>query len=115
MKALWLLLAIAVPLQSINAQVQHAPTVEQCRANQKLWLSKLVEPGTTGLAKVTFDELDGWFLAMDECQKVDPELTWRYYNTKGEATNEQLFRLMHFLDRHNLRDQFIAEDKQGKR
>jgi hypothetical protein len=41
MKRLWLLLAIAVPLQFIHAQVQHALTVEQCRADQKLVLSKL--------------------------------------------------------------------------
>jgi hypothetical protein len=39
MKKLWMLLAIAVPLQFIHAQeVKHAPTVEQCRADQKLWL-----------------------------------------------------------------------------
>jgi len=45
MKTLWLLLAIAVPLQFIHAQeVKHAPTVEQCRADQRLWLPKLEDP-----------------------------------------------------------------------
>jgi hypothetical protein len=42
MKKLWLLLAIALPVQPIHAQeVKHAPTVEQRRADQRLWRSKL--------------------------------------------------------------------------
>src|SRR5215469_1121152 len=42
MKALWLLLAMAIPLQPICSQeVHYAPTVEQCRADQTLWVSKL--------------------------------------------------------------------------
>lgn len=55
MKQLWLLLAMAVPLQFIHAQVEHAPTVEQCRAGQKLWLSK-----------------------EHNCEKVDPNFDSRY-------------------------------------
>ena len=39
MNKLWLLL-VGTPPQLIHAQeVKHAPTVEQCRADQKLWLS----------------------------------------------------------------------------
>jgi hypothetical protein len=42
MNKLWLLLAMAVPLQPICSQeVHYAPTVEQCRADQQLLMSKL--------------------------------------------------------------------------
>jgi hypothetical protein len=116
MKRLWLLVLVLVSFNSLGSQeVRHAPTVEQCRADQKLWLSKLEEPGSTSLANVTFNELNGWGKEMSDCGKVDPEFHFRYYNTDGEATNEQVLRLEHFLDRHNLFDQFIAEDAQGKR
>jgi len=44
MNKLWPLLLLVIPLQSIHAQDQHAPTVEQCRADQRLWLSELEGP-----------------------------------------------------------------------
>jgi hypothetical protein len=55
MKKLWLLLLMVTPLQLIHAQeVKHAPTVAQCRADQKLWFSKLGQkPNAT-----TPDEID---------------------------------------------------------
>ena len=40
MKKLWLLLALAVPLQSIHSQ-EVKPTVEQCRADRASWFSKI--------------------------------------------------------------------------
>jgi hypothetical protein len=43
---LWLLLLMVTPLQLIQAQeVKHATTAAQCRADQKLWFSKLGPPG----------------------------------------------------------------------
>lgn len=40
MNKLWLLLVMVTPPQLIHAQeVKHATTVEQCRADRKLWLS----------------------------------------------------------------------------
>src|SRR5215469_6268828 len=69
MKRLWLLLAIAVPLQFIHAQVQHALTVEQCRADQKLVLSKLKSNERT---LISYKEGDGWYLEMQDCISVDP-------------------------------------------
>ena len=90
MKTLWLLLAIAVPLQLIHAQeVKYAPTVEQCRADQRLWLSKLEQPNSIGIPN------------------VDDAL--------GEIFAVMVRRLVGFLERHNLMDQFLGEDAQGKR
>jgi hypothetical protein len=51
MKKLWLLLVMVMPLQLVHSQqVKHAPTVEQCRANQQLWLSKLQTKGYVSLS-----------------------------------------------------------------
>jgi hypothetical protein len=109
-------LALCACSPVLNAQeVKHAPTVEQCRADQKLWLSKEEEANRAGIDPVSYKELDGWEREMFECEKVDPDLHNSYYNTLGEANSEQITRLEHFLRRHNLYDQFIAEDEQGKR
>jgi hypothetical protein len=59
MRKLWLLLVMAVPLQSIHAQkVHHAPTVGQCRADQRLWDSMLEQPKSVN--NVSFGELGDW-------------------------------------------------------
>jgi hypothetical protein len=77
---------MVTPLQLVHSQeVQHAPTVEQCRADQRLWLSKLEGPDGTN---VTFRELRGWILEMFDCERVDPEFRVRYYNTRGPSTNK---------------------------
>ena len=36
-------------------------------------------------------------------------------NVYAESNSEKVIRLESFLDRHNLYDQFLAEDAQGKR
>jgi hypothetical protein len=70
MKKLWMLLAIAVPLQFIHAQeVKHAPTVEQCRADQKLWLSKLEQaPRSSGVANIGYRDLGDWATELQVCE-----------------------------------------------
>ena len=61
MNKLWLLLVMVIPLQLIHArEVKHALTVEQCRADQKLWLS-MVGGSRAGVTNVSYKELDGWF------------------------------------------------------
>jgi hypothetical protein len=103
-----------IPFNSLASQeVQHAPTVEQCRADQRLWLSEIESNhGSDGLA---FYELTGRWVEMFECQKVDPERHFSYYNTFSEIDSEQERKLEDFLRRHKLYGQFIAEDAQGKR
>jgi|SRR5215469_8003552 len=115
MKTLWLLLVIAIPLQFIHAQeVKHAPTVEQCRADQRLWLSKLEESPMR--VRIPMGELDGWLVELNECRSVDPtsEVPLSQLVT-NEIIAEQATRYWHFIQRHNLYNQFLAEDAQGKR
>jgi hypothetical protein len=84
MKTLWLLLLMVIPLQLVHSQeVKHAPTVEQCRADQKLVLSRLNSNEHT---LVSYKEMDGWFLEMQNCISVDPENQLQYYNTMSKTS-----------------------------
>lgn len=88
-------------------------TIQDCRANQKLWLSRLEEGGTES---VSFKELGRWYHEMLECQlEVDPQFRYPYFNTLSEIGATQEMRLEAFLRRHAMYEQFIAEDEQGKR
>jgi hypothetical protein len=112
MKKLWLLLVMVTPLQLIHAQeVKHAPTVEQCRAHQELWLSKL---DAESILLIDFRELNDWSREMRQCMGVDQKFEDRYYNTVAEANFAKARRFANFLDRHNLYEQFLTEDAQGE-
>jgi len=109
-----LILAFAVVLlaASLTGQVEHAPTVAECQADQRLWLADLEGqrehlPG--------FAVLGEWNHEMDNCQKVDTDNRWKYYNTSGEVDAEKLVRLINFLNRHDLYQKFKEEDAAGKR
>jgi hypothetical protein len=56
-----------------------------------------------------------WGNEMDDCEKVDSDNKWKYYNTSGEIDEEKLTRMVDFLDRHGLWAQFKDEDAVGKR
>jgi hypothetical protein len=114
-------LALLVVFTGLFAQAQevkHAPTVEQCRADARLWLAKL-EDGNVGMSPHSPDypTLDGWRREMWDCKSVDPDKnqTDYYHDAITEIDAVQGMRLEDFLDRHGLYDKFIAEDKSGKR
>src|SRR6516164_658891 len=105
MKQLWLLLAIAIPLQSIDAQeMKNDPTVEQFRAHQQLWLSKLLQPYDAGVATVHYKELGGWAEEMLACSDVDTARQGWYFETRSVTNLRQIMRLQDFIKRHNLWD-----------
>jgi hypothetical protein len=104
-------LAFARPPQA----VEHAPTVEQCQADRAYWMSKLEQPDDKGVDDVSYDTLNGWHKEMSKCEVVDPSNYWKYYNAMGESNAEQLGRMIDFLSRHNLWQQFLDEDAAGKR
>jgi hypothetical protein len=64
---------------------------------------------------VRYTELDYWLIEMSNCGKVDHNFEARYRHTEDEIIVEQASRVQNFLKRHNLVDQFLAEDAQGKR
>ena len=52
---------------------------------------------------------------MIDCEEVDPQHRWQYYNVRGELAFVEAFRYGHFLERHGLWEKFLAEDAAGKR
>jgi hypothetical protein len=108
-----LLFLAGTTVSSRQTQVEHAPTVEQCQADQRLWLSQLESTGP--LPDVPFRTLNAWMKEMNQCQHVDLKNSFQYLNTISEANSESRNRLEHFLDRHNLYEQFLKEDDEGKR
>jgi hypothetical protein len=66
---------------SIAGQVEHAPTIAQCQADQRLWLSKIEE---NPKQLPSFTVLNKWKNEMNDCQSVDPSNQLKYYNTLSE-------------------------------
>jgi hypothetical protein len=96
-------------------QVEHAPTVEQCQADRAYWMSKLEQPDEHGTDDVSYATLRDWRNEMRKCEVVDRANAVRYYNAMAESQAEQMNRMRDFLERHNLLDEFLAEDAAGKR
>ena len=111
MKQFWVLVLFLVSFNTLSSQeVKHGPTtVQECRADERLWESMKDN------ATVSFRELSDRGRDLFYCMHVDPE--WKNVYDLGVGTIDatQLKRLLNFLDRHHLYDQFIAEDAQGKR
>jgi hypothetical protein len=107
----YLAFAVLILTASLAGQVEHAPTVAQCQADQRLWLSQ-VEDNDSSLK---YDALNDMAVEMGRCTKVDPPNEIRYDNVYSEATAVRLMRLKHFLVRHQLWSKFIEEDAAGKR
>jgi hypothetical protein len=113
-----ILLAALVLLFSVSSstqEVQHAPTVAQCQADQALWLSKLQKPHGRGTDDVGVTTMHKWQSEMNDCQSVDPANRRKYYETIVEAISEVETREMAFIYRHGLYPQFVQEDEAGKR
>jgi hypothetical protein len=92
----------------------HAPTVEQCRADQRLWQSQIDEMPKE-ISKVLFQTLTDRGHEMADCIVVDGSYWQSYSHTAVALHIESSRRLMHFLERHKLLKQFLAEDDAGKR
>lgn len=109
--------AVVASLASAHPQqaVEHAPTVEQRRADWTYWMSKLEQPDEKGTDDVSYGTLTGWRDEMDKCRVVDPANSQKYYNAINESRAEQMMRMMDYLNRHNLWQDFKAEDAAGKR
>ena len=111
MKRLLVLVSLILTA-SLIGQVEHAPTVAQCQADQTLWLSKVEGPSASLPA---YYVIARWGGEMQDCQTVDPSNQFKYFNTMAEITAEEHGRLTHFIDRHGTWDTFIVEDAAGKR
>jgi hypothetical protein len=113
MKAIAFLLISAA---TVFAQ-EHAPTVEQCRADAAVWSAKDADIKTP-----TMRELWLRVHEMNQCLAVDPiesahEHTLEYLTVCRNVGDEYSTRVVSFLNRHDAKwkRQFDAEDADGKR
>lgn len=100
---------------SVARQVEHAPTVAQYQADQRLWLATIEENNDGSPEIPAYRVLSKWSYAMSDCEKVDPDNRRKYYNTRAEILATQQSRLLNFIDRHDLYNKFLEEDAAGKR
>src|SRR5271156_6720036 len=91
--------------------VEHAPTVEQCRADARLWSHKLSrQPVDAAMATVNV-----WLKEMSECRDVDQPYESDYLGVLIQIEADEARRFIHFIKRAGLANRFEAEDAAGKR
>jgi hypothetical protein len=90
-------------------QVQHAPTVEQCRADYAVWKVTIGEP--TNNYRTVEAQVD----EMNSCVHVDTSRAANYLDFQNTGNVDSLTRMQHFLERHGLTGQFLSEDAKGLR
>jgi hypothetical protein len=109
-----LVLAVFMAVSVAVGLVEHAPTVEQCQADQRLWLSQIEADHGHGPLPA-YRVIDKWWREMDDCMSVDPQNKVRYYNTESETVVVQKARMEDFLERYQMWDKFLDEDAAGQR
>jgi len=113
----------------IRAQ-QHAPMPEQCRADLAVWYSPDMEnefykaetvrvtdgtPDRTETNRVLLPEIEARMHEMAECRNIDPAHSERYGSAFDFYEIVAGTRYYNFVLRHNLFEQLLSEDAEGKR
>lgn len=93
-------------------EIKHAPTIEQCRADQRVWLAEFERENARGR---TLRTLLLWGNEMSDCRHVDPQKVDSYGVVQGYVTLAEADRYSRFLERYGLMQQFVVEDEAGKR
>jgi len=110
-RTLGCLLLTVVITASVGGQVEHAPTVAQCQADQRLWRSQLDKDASS----LKYGALRKMAEEMIACDTVDPPNHQDYYDAATIASMNIALRASAFIQRHQLWDEFLAEDTAGKR
>ena len=93
----------------VNQQVKNVLTGEQCRADASS------APVDASSAPVSYKEMDSWVSEMGQCISVDVDNFELYLHTQAALLYLQRERIQNFVKSHNLWNQFLVEDAQGKR
>lgn len=101
---------------SLTGQLKHPPSVGNCQAHLRLFSSK-VEASYNADADYlpSWDTISQWAGEMEECETADPENHAAYHDVRAQILAFKSMRQVDFIVRHDLYDQFIEEDKAGKR
>jgi hypothetical protein len=112
-----ILLAVILLPGIANPAQEHAPTAEQCDADQRLWVSQLPDVGNLAYKEVEAREAEmtSCGLTMNSNTEQGFLKAKSYESVSSRYRAEMGARLSSFLHRHNLVDQFFAEDTAGKR
>lgn len=122
-----------IPLAS--QEIEHAPTVEQCRADAALWDNQLDEynqaarsliegggklevPPNTDIGRLSFIQLNARIEEIVNCHAVDgkdADLHRLYYRVTNGLSSARDARFKDFVFRHGYYKQFLAEDQKGLR
>jgi len=119
---------VIVSLASVSRSQDHAPTAEQCRADQALWGAVHAEteyydaetrhvqdgtPNRTDIAALNVSHLKQRMNEMYQCSDV---VAMEPYHSTGNFYYSVISdRYSSFLMRHGLMGQMIKEDAAGKR
>ena len=100
----------------LTGQVKHPPSVANCQAHQRLFLSKVQASYDANIDYLPgWDTISEWAGEMEECETADPTDQAAYHNVRAGIQAFKSMRQLHFIVRHDLYDQFMEEDKAGKR
>jgi hypothetical protein len=105
-----ILLFIAVVETSLIAQVEHTPTIAQCQAHEQLWSSQV-----ENIDKQPISALIPQLREMRHCLTIDHDNQSKYHALANELALTHAARMRKFLLRHDLYQQFLSEDAEGKR
>lgn len=108
----------AIPSVVDSSQLEHAPTIEQCRADGAVWRAEQdnnANRNTLFLPEPGVPEIWNRREELSKCLVVDTSRKDYYQMVMWGLDLEYRQRLEHFLVRHNLESQFAQEDTAGKR
>jgi hypothetical protein len=127
-KARFLLPLVLLFVIPITAQVEHALTPEQCRADADVWgvpkataqtLNDYEFRNLTGdtahSPTITAKKLNARIDELSMCMRTDPTQSFRYEEGSRAFNIAILLRLGEFVSRHQLMNQFYQEDDKGQR
>src|SRR5580704_1113880 len=102
-----ILISVLMFIQSAPL-VEHAPTTEQCRADEAVWAAE--DKSSDSFHKPSGMDLINRRDELAKCHYVDPDNKSDYDRTLWALDAEMRNRFEHFLIRHDLLAQFVAED-----
>jgi hypothetical protein len=110
MKKTFLLALILIAAPAFTQEVQNAPMVAQCQADQRLWFHRMKDKDDP-LADTSFRMLLHLEAEMQNCRRVDSPNEPLYNFVVSEILRVKDNRAFAFIDRHKLLDLFLTEDE----
>ena len=110
MKKAFLLAVVLIAAPAFTQEVQNAPIVAQCQADQRLWHQRMKDKDDP-LADTSFRMLLHLEAEMQNCRRVDPPNGPLYNLVASEILAVKDNRAFAFIDRHKLLDLFLREDE----